>query len=488
MNRYSSDHGPGLRQRVISSVVWLAVLQYSGQIISWGMTIFVIRLLSPDDYGLMAKATVCIGFMMMISELGLTAAIIQVKDLGDREISQTYGFVIATNCVMMILLCTGAALISNFFGDARLIRIYQVLSLVFMISSVYIVPQSLLMRRMNFRSKAAIDLIAALVGSATTLVTALTGFKVWSLVWGLLANQVALAVGYNMLSGRLFWPSFNFSGFGKMFSFGSSVSGSRILWYIYSSADMFIGSRFLKSKDLGIYSMAITLACIPLDKLSPIINQVAFSAYSIVQDEHGMVKRNFLASVRLLSLIVFPLCWGLLIVAPEILSLLGEKWHDAVLPIRILCVIMPFRAVGSLLAPVLQGIGRPNTHLLNLIITTSIMVPSFLIGSKAGAYGLSLAWLAGYLVTFTISTLITLKAIDVSIREMVACLVTPVIATGAMLSSVLLLKMNFLSISLTFYVAAAVMIGFAVYTMMIRMLNQKLLDELITIFRRSRAT
>ena len=149
---------------------------------------------------------------------------------------------------------------------------------------------------------------------------------------------------------------------------------------------------------------------------------------------------------------------------------------------------MPFRAVGSLLAPVLQGIGRPNTHLLNLIITTSIMVPSFLIGSKAGAYGLSLAWLAGYLVTFTISTLITLKAIDVSIREMVACLVTPVIATGAMLSSVLLLKMNFLSISLTFYVAAAVMIGFAVYTMMIRMLNQKLLDELITIFRRSRAT
>ncbi len=78
------------------------------------MTIFVIRLLSPDDYGLMAKATVCIGFMMMISELGLTAAIIQVKDLGDREISQTYGFVIATNCVMMILLCTGAPLISIF--------------------------------------------------------------------------------------------------------------------------------------------------------------------------------------------------------------------------------------------------------------------------------------------------------------------------------------------------------------------------------------
>lgn len=181
------------------------------------MTIFVIRLLSPDDYGLMAKATVCIGFMMMISELGLTAAIIQVKDLGDREISQTYGFVIATNCVMMILLCTGAPLISNFFGDARLIRIYQVLSLVFMISSVYIVPQSLLMRRMNFRSKAAIDLIAALVGSATTLVTALTGFKVWSLVWGLLANQVALAVGYNMLSGRLFCPLSIFQDLEKCF-------------------------------------------------------------------------------------------------------------------------------------------------------------------------------------------------------------------------------------------------------------------------------
>ncbi len=141
----------GLRDQVISSVFWVAAMQYTGQIVSWAITLYVIRLLDPDDYGLMAKTTICIGFMLMVSELGLTVALIQKKDINRDQIAGVFGFVMVTGAAMAAALFVAAPVLADFFRDVRLIPIYRTVCLVFFMLPLYIVPQSLMIRRMEFQ-------------------------------------------------------------------------------------------------------------------------------------------------------------------------------------------------------------------------------------------------------------------------------------------------------------------------------------------------
>ena len=94
MTNTTSGNIGSLKQQVIKSLSWLGSLKLLGQIITWIITILVIRHLTPKDYGLMAMAYVCIGFLAMISELGLGAAIVQRKSIDHRQLAQIFGFVI----------------------------------------------------------------------------------------------------------------------------------------------------------------------------------------------------------------------------------------------------------------------------------------------------------------------------------------------------------------------------------------------------------
>ncbi len=265
--------------------------------------------------------------------------------------------------------------------------------------------------------------------------------------------------------------------------FGGYVSGSRILWHIYSNADIFIGGRFLKSRELGAYSVALNLSSIPLDKFTPIINQVAFSAYSIIRDERNRVTGNFLKSVRIVSLVVFPVCWGIAAIAPEFIAMFGSKWKEAILPIQIMSLIMPFRAVGTLLAPVLQGIGSPRVHFFNVTIMTAIFIPLFLFGIKWGIIGLSISWLAGYAAAFVWICSRSMRAIGVRMAEFISAMSTPVIGGLVMLTLVLLIKNNLHAFPPLTMTAFAVMLGTVAYISAVFLLNQDTLREFAYIFK-----
>jgi len=474
-----------LRKQVVSSVTWLAAMQYAGQIASWIITILVLRYLDPDDYGLMAKAYVCLGFMMMLNELGMTAAVVQKKEIGDEEIEGVFGFIILSNLLMLIILFSGAPLLADFFSDDRLTKIFRIMSMNFLLASAYAVPQALMIREMDFRSKSIVDLSSAVMSSMLILVLAVSGFGVWALVGGALFGQAVAAVGYNLAGRSLRRPRFGFRGIGDLLAFGGYISGSRLLWYVYSNADLFIGGKFLRTREMGIYSIALNLSCIPLDKFTPVLNQVAFSAYSFIQDEYERIKTLFLKSVRLVSLIVFPVCWGFIAVAPEIVPLLGPQWNDTVMPIQILSLIMPFRAVSTLFAPVLQGSGHPKVHLVNLAMMSIILVPLFLVGVGWGIIGLSMSWICGFAVAFAVVCARSLKVMGIRPREFISAIGTPVAAGIIMLPAALAVKHIFWSVPSMMMPFLVVMAGAFTYLLSVCCINRGILSELSLLFRKT---
>ncbi|WP_336511698.1 oligosaccharide flippase family protein [Candidatus Accumulibacter phosphatis] len=118
--------------------------------------------------------------------------------------------------------------------------------------------------------------------------------------------------------------------------------------FFYSQADMFVAGKLLGKEALGFYSVAMHLASLPVQKVSGILNQVAFPAFSKIQNDSATVKLHVLKSVRILSFLSFPVLWGISSIAPEIVQLLlGPKWEPAILPLQILPMIMPLRMISN---------------------------------------------------------------------------------------------------------------------------------------------
>ena len=484
MNNTSSETRDPLKQQVMKSLAWLGGLKYSGQIITWCITIYVIRLLNPSDYGLMAMAQVCIGFLTMVSELGLGAAIVQREKIDEHELKNILGFVLLTNSGLTILLFAVSPLLARYFSEPRVVPILKILSVNFVLLSLYLIPQAMLLRNMNFRSKSIVDLIVALFSASTVLILAIHGYGVWALVCGAITTHLFSVFGYSIFSHTFIMPSFSFKGMKNFFYFGGFFTGARILWYFYSKSDIFIGGRFLCSKVLGTYSVALELSSVPLEKFLPIINQVAFPAYSHIQSDLRLVSSHFLKSVRIVSLFVFPIFWGMLIVAPEIISLLlGSKWHGVILPLQILCIIMPFRALSTLFGPMMHGIGRPDVSFVNVAIASVLMPLAFLIGVKWGVSGICLSWVFGYALVFLIMSKRSLKILGMSLVDFFSNIRTPFIAALVMLIVVFAFKYHIAkSLAPLSTTLLLILVGSVLYTFSVFILNPETWSELRLLF------
>jgi O-antigen/teichoic acid export membrane protein len=384
-----------LKRKVISGLGWSAAGRLLSQLATWAITLFVIRILSPEDYGLMALAGSLIALLTLLNELGLGAALIQQSKVEDAVMRQLFGLVLLINLALFGLAYVLAPFISAFFEEDRLIPIIRLLSVQLVIGSFAIIPQSLIDRNMLFKRKSIVEFVCNLFGALATLGLAVYGFGVYALVFGCLATTLFRTIGINFACPYTSMPVFRFTGLGHLIGFGTYVAIDRVQWFFFSQADVLIIGKMLGKELLGIYSVAMDLASLPMAKVSGILNQVAFPAFASIQHEREQVAYQFLKAIRLVSFFSFPALWGLSSVAPELIGvLLGPKWHECVIPLQLLSLTIPIRMITNIMSPTLMGIGRPDISLQNGLLLTISLPLGFFVGVHWGLLGVSLAWVS----------------------------------------------------------------------------------------------
>lgn len=384
-----------LRSQALSGFRWLASVKLASQLITWAITLVVIRLLTPADYGLLAMATVFVSFLAMFSELGLGAAVVQKADLDERLLRRVFGVVLIIHFSLAVLLALTAPLIAAFYDEPRVIPVVRVLSLQFVLAAFAVIPDAQLLRRMEFRNRSLLDLSGAIVGSFTTLAMALDGAGVWALVAGSMLSQFWKTIGINKLSPFLHWPDVSLNEMRSLLRFGGHITAAQVSWLFFSQVDILICAKLLGNEVLGFYSVAMHLSSLPSQKISGLVNQVAFPTFSRMQSDPHKVGANMLLGARFLSFFAIPVLWGMSSVASEIVEVvLGAKWVPSVIPMQVIALVIPLRMVGNFLQTAIQGIGRSDIVLRNAIYSSMIAPPVFFIGANwGGMLGLSLAWL-----------------------------------------------------------------------------------------------
>lgn len=404
--------GGSFRKSVLGGFFWLSAATFAGQFVSWLSTVIVIRLLSPSDYGLMAMTMVFISLLTMISEMGIGSALIQVKELGEREIRQIFGWALISGLVGLTFCYMSAPLVAQFYNEPKLVIIVRILTINVILVMLYVVPQSLFVREMNFKVKSQIDFTAQLGTALVTLAFALGGMGIWALVAGQIAMHGIKAVGYNAARPYRVTPSFAFQGSLRLLRYGLMVTGDRLLNFIYADSDRIIVGKFLGNNLLGIYSVGLTLATIPMEKVLPIITQISFSSYARIQNDPDRIQRNLLRATRAVAFAAFPMFFGMSAVAPIAIPLiLGPNWEPMIVPFQILCLVLPLRTLSPLLPPAVFAIGRPSVTLVNTLIASTTMVIAFLVGVRSGVVGVCIAWLVAYPVVVGVTTFRSLRTL-----------------------------------------------------------------------------
>jgi O-antigen/teichoic acid export membrane protein len=432
----SAEQNPrhnSMTRRVVASLLWQASASLVAQTISWFSTLVVIRLLSPDDFGLMAMAGISIGFIMLIGDLGVGAVVVQAPALNRLQLQALFTVALLAYLLGAVVAFASAPVVAAFFAEPRLISIVRALSLSLIFAGLYAVPQALVLRTLEFDRKAKIDVLAALVSSIGALTLAVSGLGAWSLVGAALTTQAFRAAAFQVVRPCVFLPFPPFAALRGMVRFGGLVTLDRILWFGYTNLDMTIAGRALGGALVGVYSVALSLASIPLDKVMSIATQVSFSAFSRSQTDPGAIRRGVVRAMESVSLLAFPTFLGMAAVAPEAIAIfLGPKWTDAVVPFQILCLALPFRAVGLLFAPALFGTGRPRIAVENNAITLAVMAVALLLGVRWGIVGLCVGWLVGYVPVFCVTAYRALATLEIPIGRVVAAIGSPLAATLAM--------------------------------------------------------
>ncbi|HEV2130723.1 MAG TPA: oligosaccharide flippase family protein, partial [Longimicrobiaceae bacterium] len=333
-----------------------------------------------------------------------------------------------------------APLVAAFFNEPRLVPIIRVLSVNFLFIAAFTLPQSLLVRELDFRRKARVEVIGTIAGAGVSLMLALLGYGVWALVGSIFTVNLLKAVLFQWTRPVPVGLPRRFRALQPLVGFGLVLSLDRILFFAYGQVDIAIGGRVLGTEAIGLYAVALSLAAMPMEKVIPTITQVSFAAFSRIQEDRERVNRNVLRAAQVVSLGAYPLYFGLVATAPHLIPwLLGARWSEAVLPLQIVCLILPLKALAALLSPALFGIGRPGVNVVNMAFSAVTMAAAFLVGVRYGVIGLCLAWLFVYPGVFAVTTVRALRALRLPPRELLRVIVFPALVSSGMLGLVFLL-------------------------------------------------
>lgn len=408
-----------LDRSLATGIAWTGGIKWLSQIVSWATTLIVARLLVPEDFGIMGMATLVLGFIKLVNEFGIGAAIVQRKEIHQEVVAYLGGFSLALGA--FFTLC-GAALsgpIALFFDEPRVRLVVIVLSVNFAIQSAAVVSRSMLTRHMQFRALALVDGASGLITSLLTVGLAWFGWRYWALVAGSLASSLLTTGAYLVLHPfRPRWPA-RLRTISRELEFGAHVVGSRVAWYTYSMADFAVVGRVLGTAALGAYNIGWTLASIPVERISALIGRVTPPVFAKVQDQPEELQRYLRLLTESISVVTFPVGAGMALVAPDFVPLiLGEQWTAAIVPLQLLALYGGFRSITPFYSQILVATDHARLNMWFSVLGVVFLIPSFVVGARWGTTGVALAWMVVYpvlVVAFHVPT--TFRIIEMPIRE-----------------------------------------------------------------------
>jgi PST family polysaccharide transporter len=436
----SGQDGDQTPRGLARTVLRGASLAAGGYVLAQGLNLVVYlvlaRLLTPEDFGVYAAATILLGFMGLVSESGITAALIHRKDRVEEAMSTGAAWTLIAGLGLSLAALALSPAIGAFFDDSQTGEIAAVMSGVVLLQTLTCVPSAILQRIFSFRRRMIIEPVQVVVFGAVAIVAAAKGMGAWALVIG----QYAGVLIDTILSWALvrFRPQLRLVSipmWRELAGYGRHVFAGSMALRVGEQSDTAIVGKFLGAAPLGQFRYAFRLAMTPFQMLLSAAAYVLFPAFARISGDRGRFQAAFLRSLRWMCVLGFP--GGLILIPlglPLAVLVFGDVWREAGYAAMGMGLYTGAMALNSIASEGLKADGRPEFATRMNIVTATVTVIAMLalvpLGLTAVAVGLSLGAACGAAVGLTYA----IRVIGLRRREVLGEIWPPLLAALAMVA------------------------------------------------------
>ncbi|MBR3507281.1 MAG: lipopolysaccharide biosynthesis protein [Lachnospiraceae bacterium] len=371
------------KEQFAKGTIWKLLERFTGRGISLVISVILARLLSPDDYGLIALTTVFTNLSEILIDAGFGTTLIRKKEVGDEDYACVFAISASVSTVLYIIFFSISPFVATYYNKPELTSVLRVMSLVLFIQAFGSTRNAFVNRNMQFKLLMKCNTVAAIISGMTGIACAYYGMGVWALVIQRLLHQTIITL---ILFVKLKWrPKFHFdkNKFNELFGFSAGVIGATLVNYMENCVNSLVIGKHYSVADLGYMDKAYILPeQISLNTIGAMTN-VLLPTVSSYQDNIPKLKQVIRKVVRYTGYILFPIMLGMLVISKEaVVVLFSEKWLSAVPMMRFICIYYIATPLMLIDVQVFFGLGHSNTRLKTEIyrmvfILTGVMLCCF---------------------------------------------------------------------------------------------------------------
>ncbi|WP_313114939.1 lipopolysaccharide biosynthesis protein [Aequorivita sediminis] len=474
-----------LKNVAVGGVFWTFLQQFGSQIINFGVSIVLARLLLPKDFGTIALMDIIMGVGSVIVSSGLTNSLIRTKDADDRDYSTVFYFNLIASVVIYAITYILAPYLADFYDLPILVPLTRVYCLSFIIGAFSTVQATVLTKAMEFKKLMQISIPSLLMSGVVGVLMAYSGYGVWSLIGSSLTLQIVKTVQFWYFSE---WKPKIIFDYGKLkehFAFGSNMLVAALINIVFQNGYTLIIGKMYSFSELGYYNRANSIKDLPVNNISNALNKVSFPLFAKIKDDNITLRRAYIKLMKMVVFIVAPIMFFIIVFAePIILLLLTEKWLEVAPYLQILSLSAILYPIQFYNLNILSVKGRSDLYLRLDIIKKVVIVIAILTTINFGVIGL----LWGQVMTSVISLLINSyysgKFINLDLIKQLKMLMPSIFISASVGGALYFIKKYFLS---DFNDILIVLIGgflfFSIYLVINKVINNESLEEMILLIK-----
>lgn len=435
------DHGVGRSVVAFRGVFWSAFSITVPAAVNFLVFLITSRVLSPEDFGVVALAVTVAMLVAALGPVGFGEALVQRANLRADHLDTVFWMCVAFAAAASALMVAGGRQIASVFGSDLLAVLAPLFALKVVFDLATVVPNALIVRSMRFHLVALRTLVATLISAAIAVGLVLTGHGLWALVFAHLSASFVKAAITWWTSGWLPRGLPRLEAFRELCRYGLFACGNQLVQVFGARADQAVIGLFLGVRPVGLYNFSKRIFSMVNDVISGALGTVSHPMFSEVQHQPEKIRRGFLVSTFLSSVVSFPIFAGIALVADRAVPLLfGEQWGEAIEPLRLLCALGIITCIGTLQASLIKARGRADWWFWYQLASTVLNLAIFAVFARYGLTMMLAVMVAKTYLVWPVAVSMTLRLLDMPLAAYARQFAAPLAAILVMGVAILLAR------------------------------------------------
>ncbi len=435
-----------IKTKILSGVLWTFFMRWSIKLIGLVNTVILARMLTPDDFGIVAIAALVITFIDELSTINVSLLVIRKKDPVPAFDNTAWTVGILQSCFVALALFLLAPFVADFFNDSRIKDVIIILALVKVIISFRNIGLFIALRDLNFALDFRFLVTARIISFISIISFAIVLKSYWAIVYGsIIAEIINVIISYLMHSYR---PWFSTYSFKECVKFATNMIPYACAQFLNNKIDVFIVGRFSSTSLLGLYNVAGDLVSIFTKDIVLSASRGLFPNFSALIGDPVRFKSVYTQVLNVAITLCIPICVGFWAIIDDlVLVLLGEQWTDSIIFMRWLIIYGGFASITALMSEhAFIAIGlEKQANILMWIRLAIIIICVMIFHHYMDIEGVAIGMAVSGVISFFIVSIYVAKKLQLKLLDIALSIIRPFIAAFVMLEVIQYIDTFFVS-------------------------------------------